>query len=114
MSSPSLIALALGCGRSLCACVSIAFLLLLVLLVIIGSQVYWVFPHLTTPCYLFDTSAAPDAVRRTPAKISRERDRKCMCPAMRAVRNLSPNLMPRRKQALGLELYWAFPVHHNE
>jgi hypothetical protein len=29
-------------------------LALLVLLVIIGFQVYWVFPHLTTPCYLFE------------------------------------------------------------
>jgi hypothetical protein len=29
-------------------CASVAFVVLLVLLVIIGCQVYWVFPHLTT------------------------------------------------------------------
>ena len=43
------------------ACALVCSLLVLVLLVFIGCQVYWVFPHLTTPCYLFlsltDTSS---------------------------------------------------------
>lgn len=50
-SIPSLMVLVLASCRSAGACVLPSVLLLLVLL-IIGGQVQWVFPHLTTPCYL--------------------------------------------------------------